>query len=378
MGKRELLLIGGFVLVGMMVYFVTAPAAAPGQQGFSLGKLIDHFRRDVRGNRSSAEVKTTTTTPLKPGITEVRFETASATLTIVGEDREDVACDLLVWSNGYDDAEARRYAGETQLKVSEAGQTLIIGIKYPEPAEQRATLALRLPKKLAVRVQPARAKLDISNVAALELVESRGQVTVRRVSGRLAVTHRGGSLTIESVSTAKLNTRGSVVVLKDIAAELIAQMQSGELRAVALTGPIELESNGTKILLEDLANTRKPVRVSAVGGSVTLAGVSGDLRVDARDAKVDVMIAKPVPIAVYTEGDEPTHVTLPAGGFTVDAHAMHNRLTVPDDLEEFLKVKTSENEQRASGAIAGGGPTITLRSSRGEIVLRSNTLKSEK
>jgi hypothetical protein len=39
--------------------------------------------------------------------------------------------------------------------------------------------------------------------------------------------------------------------------------------------------------------------------------------------------------------------------------------------EGMLEVKTTDNEQRASGAIGGGGPTITLRSSRGNITIKT-------
>ena len=39
MGKRELLLVVGFVIVGVVVYQVTAPPPAPGERGFSLGAV---------------------------------------------------------------------------------------------------------------------------------------------------------------------------------------------------------------------------------------------------------------------------------------------------------------------------------------------------
>ena len=65
MGKRELLLICGFAVVGVLVYYATAPEAAPGQGGFSIGRLIEEVKREVRGNRSSAEVSTTTAIPIE-------------------------------------------------------------------------------------------------------------------------------------------------------------------------------------------------------------------------------------------------------------------------------------------------------------------------
>ena len=368
MGKRELLLIGAFVAIGAVVYYATAPAADPGRQGFSLSKVIDGLRREIRGNRSSAEVKSTTAIPLKPGITEVRFELeGSVPLTISGEDRTDVLCELQVWSNGFDETEARKYASETALKSIEAGASLAISIKYPDPGSQRAALVVRMPKTLAVRVQPSRGKLDIADLATVELVEVRGQATVRRIAGRLTVTHRGGALTIEDVADLKLNTRGSTVVLKDIKGDALMQVQAGELRGQSIAGAIDIESNGTRLTLEDFTATRRPIRINAIGGSVKLSGLRSDARVDGRDTRIDVTIEQPASVAIYNEQEEPLDVTLPAGGFQLDALAIDGRLTVPAGLPE---VKTTENEQRATGAVGGGGPTVTLRSSRGNITIR--------
>jgi Toastrack DUF4097 len=368
MGKRELLLIGGFVLVGALVYFVTAPEPAPGAQGFSIGKLMDGLRREVRGHQSSAEVKTSRTAALTAGVSEIRFETEGATLTINGEDRKDVAFDMVVWSNGYDETEARTYASETELRLTEVGRALVVSIKYPEPGQQRATLTVRVPKALAVRVQQSRGKLDIADVLGAELVDSRGQVTIRRVSGRLVVTHRGGTLTLESIGQLKLNARGSVVTLKEVRGDVTLQLQAGELRATALGGPVELESNGTRITFEDPAPATKLIRLSTVGGSLNVSGLASEMRVDSRDTRIEIAIDKPAPVEIYAEGDPPMTVTLPPSGVTLEAVAIEGRLTVPDGL---IEVSATATEQRAAGSIAGGGPKITLRASHGDITIRS-------
>jgi len=368
MGKRELLLIAGFVMAGVVVYYATAPAPEPGSSSFSLSKLLSEVRREMRGNPASTELKTSTTTPLRPGTTELRLETGTP-LTIVGEERADVVFDLNVWSNGPDEAEAKRFASETHLKIAEAGSALIVGIDYPEPAQQRASLSVRVPKDLSIRIQPTRSKLDISDVASVELVESRGPVTLRRVSGKAIVSHRGGVLTLESLSNLKLNARaGSVVTIKDLTGDAVLQLQAGELRGTGIVGALEIEANGTRIFLEDLGATRKPIKLSTVGGSMTLGGLATDTRVDARDTRVDVTIDKPAPITIYTEGNEPATITLPPSGFSLDAIAMNSKLYLPEGL---LEIKSTAYEQRASGAVGGGGPTITLRASRGDLTIKT-------
>ena len=57
MGKRELLLICGFAVVGALVYYATAPEAAPGQSGFSIGRLMEEVKREIRGNQRSASFR---------------------------------------------------------------------------------------------------------------------------------------------------------------------------------------------------------------------------------------------------------------------------------------------------------------------------------
>jgi hypothetical protein len=372
MGKRELLLICGFAAFGALVYYATAPAAAPGQQGFSIGRIVEEVRREVRGNRSSAEVATTTAIPLKPGVTELRFETGSAGLTISGEDRPDVLCELKVWSSGYDETEAKKFANETVLKSTDAGISLILGIKYPQPATQRASLVVRMPNAMTVRIQPSRAKLEITGVASVELVEARGQANVTAISGRVTATHRGGALTIEGVPAVKLSTRGSTVSLKDVTGEAILQLQAGELTSQSIVGPIEIESNDTRMVFDGLGVTSRPMRINAIGGSVTMTGLRSETRIDGRDTRIDVAIDQPAQVTIHNEQEEAMDVALPAGGVQLDALAIDGRLTLPPGL---LEVKTTDNEQRASGAIGGGGPTVTLRSSRGDIRIKTSEPK---
>ena len=368
MGKRELLLIFGFVLLGTIAYYATAPAPVPGQQGFSVSRFLDGIKREVHGNRSSAEVTTTSTVALTPAISEIRFETGNAPLTISGEDRTDLECELHVWSSGFDETEARKYASETTLKTTEAGVSMLIGVRYPEPASQRASLVVRMPKALAVRIQSSRGQVEVSDVGSVELTEARGQVSIHDIAGRVTASHRGGKLTVESVAALKLNTRGSTIALNEIRGEAILQLQAGELKGDGITGPLEIESNGTRIVLEDLEAMRTPIRVNATGGSVTMRGLQTEARIDGRDTRIEVEIEKAVPISIYNEAEERTEVTLPETGFKLDALSTDGRLEVPETLAE---VKSLDNEHRATAVVGGGGPTITIRSAHGSITVRS-------
>ena len=152
MGKRELLLVLAFAVVGAAVYQFTAPPASASASSFSVSGFIDQLRRHVRGNRSNADTTSTSSHPVSPSTGEVRIAINSQSLTIVGEDRQDVGSELQVTSNGYDEAEAQRLAGEVALKVVEGGGRLEFRISYPEGGRQRANVTIRVPTKMRVSV----------------------------------------------------------------------------------------------------------------------------------------------------------------------------------------------------------------------------------
>src|SRR5688500_10476532 len=106
MGKRELLIAAAFVFLGFAVYRFTAPPGDPSDNGFSVSRILDDIRREIRGQRETAETTTTTTRPIPPSVTEIRLVFLSGTVSIVGEDREDLEAEFHVRSTGYDTAEA--------------------------------------------------------------------------------------------------------------------------------------------------------------------------------------------------------------------------------------------------------------------------------
>jgi hypothetical protein len=189
----------------------------------------------------------------------------------------------------------------------------------------------------------------------------------------VAVSHRGGDLNIADVATIKLTVRGSDVRIARVRGDLTVQSQAGELTASELEGAVDIESNNTEVTLDRLDATKLPIHVTATNGSVKINGARTDTRVDARNAEVTVSLARPTTLAVYADGGEQVEVTPAPGGFEFDAVTSGGgRISAPDKLgDSKIAVKVENAEQRASGVVNGGGPTITVRATHGEIVLRT-------
>jgi hypothetical protein len=372
MGKRELLLIVVFVAVGVIVYSFTAPPPGPNERSLSLSHFINEIRREVRGDPGKAEITTTTAYPLDTETTEIVVRDNFSQVQIVGEQRTDIEATVRVTSNGYDDEEAKRLAGETKLKTDRPGGAISFSPDAPERGVQRLYLTMKVPSRLHVRVETPSSRIGITNVPSLDITSGRTETTVKQVTGRANVVQRGGKLVIEDVEALKLNARGAETTLRNIRGDASITVISGDMRAEGLSGPIDLEVQNAEVRVDRPEKSKGPLRVNAVGGQVTLNGLRSEARIDARNAEIAVVMGAPAPVVIYTTGDEAIDVTLPTGGYVLDAVATEGRISEDVVRELGLAVTTGSDaakEQRVSGSVKGGGPTITIRTTGGNIRL---------
>ncbi len=371
MGKRELLLVVCFLIVGVVVYQATAPTPAPGERGLSLGRLIEAARREVGGNRAVADLTTTSTQKVTDEITELRITGPISEVEVLGEDRSDVESTLTVNSRAYNDAEAKQYAQESKLVADQTAAALILRMQFPTPGRQRSTVKLKVPKRLHIRVEPGAGTLEVKNVAAVEIAGTRGEVKLSQIAGRIQVSHRGGEVTIEDAGSLDFNGRSGSLKLTGVRGDTSIKMDGGgEIRATNLAGSVDLESRNADVTLENLESTRGPIRVNSIAGSVTMKGLKSEARIDVRNAEVKVAMTGAAPVAIYTENDR-VSLTPPPGGFNLDALVIDGEITPAERITELGLRATRENdkESRLVGAVKGGGPTITVRSTRGDFEL---------
>jgi len=373
MGKRELLLIFCFFIVGVVVYQATARPPASGERGLSLSRLIESARREIRGNRASAEATTVATHAVTPDLNELRITGQIAELEVVGEERQDVESTAHVESNGYDDAEARQYLKESKLVVDRTASSLILRMEFPRGGRQRGLLKLKVPSRLQVRLESGAGTLKVSDVAALEIAGTRGEATLRRIAGKVEISHRGGEVEIEEVGSLEFIGRAGTLKVSGVKGDTSIKMeQGGELTASRLSGGVDVEGRNCDVGLDDLSTARGPVRVNINGGSLKVRGLKADTRIDSRNAEVEVAMAAPAPLAIYSNGERVT-LSPPPGSYTLDARIIEGRVT-PDDFVAtmgFQSTKAGDNQEaRVFGAIKGGGPTISIRATNADFTIR--------
>ena len=371
MGKRELVLIVLFLVAGVVVYQVTAPPAPPGTD-VSVGGIFQRIRRQMQGARETATGTSSQTIPVGAGVESVRISLPRPSeLTITGTDRDDIEIRMQTTARGYTQAEAKAAADGATIKGETKEDVIALaGIwedrRGPAGYITQATVTILLPRRLAVRLLPHIGGLTVSNVASLESVSSRGETHVTDTAGAVQLTHSGGTLEVRGGTGLKLNARNSRGEISRISGSMSIEAIGGRLKLSELSGTLEIESRNADLTLENIAGLKPPFRFNGTRGELRIDGLRTEARIDGQSTDITVALDAAAPVTIYNVGV--IVVTAPPGAYTLDAVATEGRITSDDS--SITATPSDGPDARVTAKIRGGGPTLTLRSTRGRIEIR--------
>lgn len=365
MGKRELLIIVAFAVVGAVVYQLTAPPAT-GTSSFSLGDIFKEVRREVRGSPGRGSFVHKATLPAPAALRELRLIGVAGTVQVVGEDRDAIDYEFTVESNGPDDAGAAELAKETRLERDALGDAIVLRARYPDPGSQTATIILKVPTRLGVRVESGRG-ITISNVATAHLEGNRGNVTLNGITGAVTGIHQDGDFTVTGARSVKLRLLRSRGVIAKVADGLILDVRDGDCKISDSAGALEVDETRADI---SISQHRGAVTVRGTDGRVTVDRPTTDTRVDTRRAEVEMVMDRAVTATILTT-DEPVRLMLvgtPA--FLLDAAATVAAIQATDF---GLTPEISAPDARLSHTFGSGSNVrVTIRNTRGDIIIRKS------
>ena len=370
MGKRELVLVSLFVVLGIVVYQFTAPPPPPGSTDVSVGGILRNIRRGIQGARETASADSTRTVPLDASIQQLRINLPrSSEVTIQGADRADIQLDVHAEARAYEQTEAKATAEALTVNLQPAGEAMVVAGVWPQVKSgpggvTQVIVTLTVPRRLAVRFEPHLGTVTVSDVASLEMMGSRGETRLHRIAGRVALTHTAGALEIDGAASLKLTARNSRGDIRRVAGAAALDLTGARLTLSDVAGPVEIESRNAELTIAMPATAKAPLRYNGTGGRLRVEGLRIETRIDGRNTDMDVALAAAAPVTIYNTGD--MTVTAPPGGYTLDAQATDGSIAV----EDSGVTPTEGPESQASGKIRGGGPTLTLRATRGRIDVR--------
>ncbi len=203
-----------------------------------------------------------------------------------------------------------------------------------------------VPRRFDVAVKTSGGSIHAEDFQGqADLNTAGGSVTALEIDGPVALNTSGGSITAEQIGgQARLNTSGGSITAREVKGAVDANTSGGSITVERAGGDVEAHTSGGGIRLADVYGTAD---ASTSGGSI----------------EADLAVQPDAPMKLETSGGSITLRLDPGTRADLDAKASGG--SVKTDLP--VTVEGEVERSRLRGAINGGGPLLTLRSSGGGI-----------
>lgn len=210
-------------------------------------------------------------------------------------------------------------------------------------------------------------RISVPRQYNLDLNTSGGSIDVDDLVGEARVKTSGGSLTLGRIEgPVDANTSGGSIDLRQAKGKVVARTSGGGITLGEVSGDVDVETSGGSIEVDGAAGN---LRAHTSGGGVSLRGLQGNVDASTSGGSIEAEILKQL--------DAPCELSTSGGGvrvylardIKVDVDAYTSGGDVESDLPITVQGKFGEGKLR--GKLNGGGPLLTLRTSGGDIELRS-------
>ncbi|MDZ7267190.1 MAG: DUF4097 domain-containing protein [candidate division KSB1 bacterium] len=177
----------------------------------------------------------------------------------------------------------------------------------------------------------------------------------------------GGSISVDNlIGEARLKTSGGSLTLGRIEGPVDARTSGGSITVGEVDGEVEVETSGGSISVDGAGGS---LRAHTSGGGVTLRRLRGSVTASTSGGSLSAELLEQfnAPCDLSTSGGGISVYLAP--GIKADVDARTSGGEVESDLP--ITVQGAIGEGKLQGKLNGGGPLLTLRTSGGDIRLRS-------
>ena len=238
----------------------------------------------------------------------------------------------------------------------------------------------------------------------LVITDRRGDVTITGITGNAAINHQHGEVTVsdhtgnvtidvESSSARVSHVKGDVTIqghgneiaVEDVdgAAHLNGEFQES-VRLVRISKTVSFRSARTDMefarldgrLDLDSGDLRAdsltgPMRLITRSKDISLDGLSGDLRLQDDNGTVEIGLHKPGNIQIENRKGDIQVTLAPNTAIKIEARSRGGEIS--SDFSE-LHIENGENQASATGSIGSNGPNLVINNEHGAVEIRKGTV----
>ncbi len=272
------------------------------------------------------------------------------------------------------------------LNVVLDGSNDNLTLRVPSVEGGSADVTLLVPSTVRVQINSNRGAVHVSNLkAALSLTANNGDVDIAAITGpvQVHINNRHRDLQVHSVTgDVTVDGNGDDVSLSDVtgSARINGDFFGGG-RLQHIGGKVDYHSSRTDLSFthlygdfeidkDDLTASEVigPALVNTRSRNISLDKVTGDIKVVNNHGDVDLHMAPPVGAVTVNNQNGNVTVTMPEKAkFSVQAE------TSDGDTNSDFDGVNSDGRGMLSGSVNGGGQTVRVNTSHGDISVSKNS-----
>lgn len=379
---------GGVVLLIFLIIFGMSSTAAKKVNWNNFGNDVD-FDNDwsgLFGNTYSFEQ--TLEQPFTPDSSlRVVNDRGEVTVNTWDEAKIKVVASKRVISS--DENEGKDINEKTKATISVSGNQVNLDANTRAAGNKpvEANLQIWLPKKAAVEIVSGRGDISISNRdAEVHASANHGGVTAQQINGNVTITARRGAVRAQEIKgDVSVNGRLDDVTVNDVTGTVnlggeffgqtsLARIGKGvsfhssrtDLEMAALAGDINIESGDLRARA-----VAGPMRLMTRSKDIHIEDVTGDLKVENSNGMVEYHAGNKLGAVEISNSRGDVQLTLPEKvSFQVNAQARRGDVSTEF---EGISTRSDRNDHALEGTVGSGGPQIRVTNTNGDISLRKGT-----
>jgi DUF4097 and DUF4098 domain-containing protein YvlB len=285
--------------------------------------------------------------------------------------------------------DADRYNSKTKPQLTVVDKVITLNANTEGGGDKGVTtdLDIYVPVNTALVITSGRGDVTIAGMSSnVEVNHRRGEVNVNDHTGNIVLNLDRSSVRIGQVKgDVTIQGKANEVAVEDVdgAVHVNGEFQES-VRLMRVSKTVSFKSSRTDMefarldgrLDLDSGDLRAdslygPMRLTTRSKDIALEGLSGDLRLEDANGSVEIGLHKPGNIQIDNrKGD--VQVTIPPNT-AIKVEARTRQGEIESDFDE-IKVDNHDNQSSASGSIGTNGPRLAMNAEKGTIEIRKGTV----
>ena len=291
--------------------------------------------------------------------------------------------------NAENEPDANKYNAGTKPLISVNDRTVNLNANTRGSGDHWVTtdMEVSIPRKAALVINGRRGDVSVmGRDGDVQITSQKSEVAVTDVNGKVDLSLQRSSARVTQVSS-DVSVDGHVndLSLDDIKGGVRLNGEFVEtLKLSKIAKPVNFKTSRTEMAFSKLDgdldldsgdlranNITGPIRLTTRSKDIVLEGVSGDVRLTDENGAVEIHATKPGSMVVENRNGD-IQIYLPdKAAFHLDARARDGE--VQSDFEQ-LTINNSGNQTTATGTVGTGGPQLVVNNEHGTIEIRKRNI----